>query len=155
MIKNTHLSYSQFGISVQRLVESLKTATKADGSLPWTHVVGIANGGLPAAVHVAKNLALPLLVYRPGYGLSIDRSLTANVDLLFVDDFFDSGKTTDKIISHANVAPYKKYHLTNKNFAFVYSRVGAKSANGFKPRYFGWAVTKQDGYLNFPWESTP
>lgn len=148
MIK-THVPYWRFDIAMAGLVDTLK---KAKLRTKWSHVVGISDGGLPAGVHVAKHLGLSFEPCDPKALFNLYR-VTAHCPLI-VDDFFDTGKTVDFILNAVNKGAFKKYQLTDKNFAFAFCRAQVESKSGFIPRYYGRLITKQDGHLVFPWEPT-
>ena len=155
-ITRTFLSYKDFETSMAILTDKVRTAQKTE---KWTAVIGVAMGGLPAATHIAKHLDLPLLICTPakvpGVGERI-RFSTPDFEAfqaskpLFVDDFYDTGKTTRLILdcSHGCGKP-----LSPANFAYAFVRKQKKTK--FMPRFYGEHVVQEDGWLHFPWEPMP
>jgi orotate phosphoribosyltransferase-like protein len=150
--KKCVMSYRQYDKALANLIKQL-SKVHYDYICPkkdkWTHVVGVAESGLPIAVAVAKNLQLPLQILytkRNDDGeIQIDRIHSpwwrddgCFKRLLVVDDIVDSGKTMFAISKHLSWIPH--------DFAFLCGR------KQWKENCTCGIILSYDDYVFFPYE---
>jgi len=135
---------------IDMLARTISKRAKQHGG--FTHVVGIARGGLVPATIISYELGLPLTtVHVSSYDGTERKNIIGNVNQLFdlpvnskvlvVDDICDSGQTTDWI----------KNQLTQSEVKHELACIFIKKQHKGKIRFYGSVVT-DDKWIVFPWE---
>ena len=135
------ITYSDFESTMSQLMARIRWAQKAELA-EWDGVIGVAWSGLPVAVHVAKNLGLPMDIMRPQKNTCWLPRRTFYRPLV-VDDFYDTGKTS-KIVHKTLTQHNSRLSLNRLNYAFAYSRDP-------KVHLFGTLISEEI-WLHFPWD---
>ena len=141
------LSYSDIQTDVNNFVEQFETDNKT-----FTHVVGIARGGLVPAVMLSHKLNIPMLTYsvssyigraynllKPNQDESVFDVLDQDSSVLIVDDICDTGKTIQymvKLLADVEVSV---------------ATITTKSHSKDMVDYYG-AVVGDNKWVIFPWE---
>jgi hypoxanthine phosphoribosyltransferase len=118
----------------------------------FTHVVGIARGGLVPATIVSYELGLPLTTVSVSSYEGKERKgivgnchglfdLPKNSKLLIVDDICDSGQTINWIKNELSVAEIK----------YEIACVFIKKQHKNKIKFYG-SIVNDDKWIVFPWE---
>ena len=141
------LSYNDIQTCVYNFVEQFQTDNKT-----FTHVVGIARGGLVPAVMLSHKLNIPMLTYSVSsyigraYNLlksnqdeSVFDVLDQDSSVLIVDDICDTGKTVQYMLKLLADIPVSVATITTK------------SQSKDKVDYHG-AVVGEREWVTFPWE---
>ena len=135
---------------IDMLARTISKRAKQHGG--FTHVVGIARGGLVPATIISYELGLPLTtVHVSSYDGTERKNIIGNVNQLFdlpvnskvlvVDDICDSGQTTDWI----------KNQLTQSEVKHELACIFIKKQHKGKIRFYG-SVVPEDKWIVFPWE---
>jgi len=135
---------------IDMLARTISKRAKQHGG--FTHVVGVARGGLVPATIISYELGLPLTtVHVSSYDGTERKNIIGNVNQLFdlpvnskvlvVDDICDSGQTTDWI----------KNQLTQSEVKHELACIFIKKQHKGKIRFYGSVVT-DDKWIVFPWE---
>lgn len=142
-----NLSYSDWGIVMGDLVDKIeKSGTVFDC------VVGVGRGGFVPAVHLAYALGLKLVPvsYSSKRGSGDNKNhdnhvaeVESGARVLIVDDICDSGRTMDELQFEYEDLGCEVYT------ACVYYK---KSNTIHVPDYYNFAITDEDGWVNFPWD---
>ena len=118
----------------------------------FTHIAGIARGGLVPATIISYELELPLVTIRASSYEGKERKgisgnckslfdLPKNSKLLIVDDICDSGQTIDWI----------KQKLILGDIKHEVACIFTKKQHTGKIRFYG-SVVSNDKWIVFPWE---
>jgi len=92
----------------------------------FTGIYGLPRGGLIPAVMLSHQLGIPL----------VDEYNTSNLNILVVDDIFDSGDTLKPYIVNGNATAVLQYR---------------ESSKPYKPRFIADTV-KDSSWQKYPWE---
>ncbi len=135
---------------IDMLARTISKRAKQHGG--FTHIVGIARGGLVPATIISYELGLPLAVVNvSSYDGKVQKGIIGNCSelfdlpnnckLLIIDDICDSGQTTDWIKKQLSVTEIK--HEIGCIFI--------KKQHKGKIRFYG-SVVPEDKWIVFPWE---
>jgi len=135
---------------VDMLARTISKRVKQHGG--FTHVVGIARGGLVPATIISYELGIPLTtVHVSSYEGTEKKGIMGNVNQLFdlpknskllvVDDICDTGETITWIEKQLNLNEMK-YEI-----ACIFTKKKHKN----KIRFYG-TVVPDDKWIVFPWE---
>jgi len=135
---------------VDMLARTMSKRVKQHGG--FTHVVGVARGGLVPATIISYELGIPLAtVSVSSYEGKERKSIIGNATQLFdlpnnskvlvVDDICDSGQTTTWITNQ----------LTQSEVKHELACVFIKEQHKGKIRFYG-SVVPDDKWIVFPWE---
>jgi len=135
---------------IDKLVRNISKKAKQHGG--FTHVVGIARGGLVPATIISYELELPLTtVHVSSYEGTEKKGIIGNVNQLFdlpknsklliVDDICDTGETITWI----------EKQLTVKDCKYEVACIFTKKKHIQKLKFYG-NVVSEDKWIVFPWE---
>ena len=133
MNKQLQITWNDFDKAVLKLTNQVIKDGKPD------IVVGIARGGLPLAVALSHQLAVPLIV--PAYGHSY--ATISDKNILIVDDISDTGQEMRQQLSYAN-----QFGCNQVRTLVLIEREGTLQSTTYKWKH----ITKDEGWVIFPWE---
>lgn len=141
------ISWSEFGRSAEHLVSKIRAA-----EISYDLVIGIARGGIPAALLIANRLRIRIdfvniKSYIRAYSHDKPKILSTlseevkNRWILVVDDIVDSGDTMRTILEWLRPQDPKKIET---------AALFVKPWSSITPNYF---VRKVSEWIVFPWEN--